>query len=275
MNSDSILIRQFMQENSKAAARALEDLEPEKTAGFFNDTPVEWLLDVLPHMNPQWMSEVFDRMNQETLVQLFESMEISHLVLSIKMMNKDLAEVILNRLSEEKSVSVSRLIRYLDHSIGAHMNPEVFTLSVNLTVKEAMSAIKKHKNRVQPQLFVITTDRKLAGVMSLSDLITGDPGMEIKSMMNTKITSLSPETPIQSVLSHQEWQDFYALPVVDNTSLFLGAISLETIRSIVVRSGNKGEDIGQLTISALGELYRLGLAGLIRSATDIEPITQD
>jgi len=97
-------------------------------------------------MNPQWMSEVFERMNQETLVQLFESMEINHLVVLIKMMNKDLAEVILNRLSEEKSVSVKRLIHYLDHSVGAHMNPEVFTLSENLTVKEAMSAIKKHRN---------------------------------------------------------------------------------------------------------------------------------
>ncbi len=33
-----------MQENSKAAARTLEDIEPEKLAGFFNDSPNEWLL---------------------------------------------------------------------------------------------------------------------------------------------------------------------------------------------------------------------------------------
>lgn len=275
MNSDLILIRQFMKENSKAAARALEDLEPEKLAGFFNDTPIEWLLDVIPHMNPQWMSELFERLNQETLIQLSKVMEISHLLVAIRMMNEDLAETILNGLSVEKSASVKRLLNYLDHSVGAHMDPEVFTLSENLTVKEALLAIKKHKERVQPQLFVVNADRKLAGVMSLSDLIAGDPGKNIKSIMITKITTLSPETPIQSVLTHQEWQDLYALPVVDKTSMFLGAIRLETIRTILFQSGSRGEEMGQLTISALGELYRLGLAGLIKSATDIEPITQE
>jgi len=275
MNSDSILIRQFMKVNSKSAARALEAFEPETIAGFFNDTPAEWLLDVLPQMNPQRMSEAFERMDPEVLVMLVESLEISHLVMSFRMMKEEHANSILNKLSEEKKASVKRLIHYLDHSVGAHMDPEVFTLLENLTVKEAISAIKKNKERVQPQLFVLNAGRKFMGVISLSDLITGNSGMEIKSMMNTKITSLSPETPIQSVLSHQEWQDFYALPVVDKSSVFLGAIGLEYIRSILVRSDSKGEEMGQLTISALGELYRLGLAGLVRSATEIDALTRD
>jgi magnesium transporter len=264
-----------MKVNNKAAARALETFEPKTIAGFFNETPAEWLLDVIPQMNSQRMSEAFEKMDPEVLVQLFESLEISHLVMSIRMMKEDHAASILDKLSEEKAASVKRLIHYLDHSIGAHMDPEVFTLLENLTVKEAISAIKKNKERVQPQLFVLNAERKLMGVLSLSDLITGNPGMEIKSMINTKITSLSPETPIQSVLSHREWQDFYALPVVDHTSMFLGAIRLENIRSILVRSGSKGDDMGQLTISALGELYRLGLAGLVRSATEIDALTQD
>jgi len=112
-------------------------------------------------------------------------------------------------------------------------------------------------------------------VVSLSDLIRGEPGMEIKSMLMTRLATLSPETPIKSVLNHQEWQDFYALPVVDHTSVFLGAIRLETIRSILAESGNKVEEMGQAAISALGELYRLGLAGLIRSATSIESLSKE
>jgi hypothetical protein len=76
-------------------------------------------------------------------------------------------------------------------------------------------------------------------------------------------------------LSHQEWQDFYALPVVDHASVFLGAIRLETIRSILAESGNKVEEMGQLAISALGELYRLGLAGLLNSATNIESVSKE
>ena len=87
--------------------------------------------------------------------------------------------------------------------------------------------------------------------------------------MNNKIITIPPETPVQSVLSHQEWTDYYALPVVDQTSVFLGAIRLETIRSILVDSDKRKEELGQTAISALGELYQIGLAGLLKSATDL------
>lgn len=275
MNSDSILIKRYMQAHSKMAARTLEDIEPEKLAGFFNDSPIDWLLEVIPHMDPQRMSEVFEGMNPERLVQFFESMEMDQMLVSIRRMNQDLKEAILNGLTQDKSVSAKALLQYLDHSVGAYMDSRIFTLSENLTVKEALLAIKGHKEQVQPQLFIIGSGHKFSGVVSLSDLVSGNPGMEIKSMMNTKVTTFSPETPIQSVLSHHEWQNFYALPVVDHASLFLGTIRLETIRSILIQSGSKGEEMGQLAISALGELYRLGLAGLLRGATDIAPPSKE
>jgi len=271
MNFDSILIKRYLQVHSNMAARTLEGIETEKLAGFFNDSPTDWLLKVIPHMDPQRMSEVFERMNSDRLVQCFESMELDQMLVSIRRMNQDLSERILNGLSPEKSALAIGLLQYSDHSVGAYMDTRVFTLTENLTVKEALTAIKKYKEQIQPQLFVLGSGHKFSGVISLSDLVSGNPGMEIKSMMNTKVTNLSPETPIESVLSHLEWQDFYALPVVDHMFVFLGAIRLETIRSILIQSGSKGEEMGQMAISALGELYRLGLAGLLRSAADLAP----
>ena len=154
------------------------------------------------------------------------------------------------------------------------MDPHVYTLTDNLTVKEAMASLRKHKGQIPPQLFVIDSDRKLRGVLSLSDLITGKPGNDIRQIMKTTFTTLSPDTPVQSLTGHPQWLELHALPVVDQSSLFLGAISLETIRSVVIQPGNTGEEMGQLAMSALGELYRLGLAGLLRSAIDPETQTR-
>lgn len=275
MNTDSILIKNFIQANSKAAARTLEDIEPEKLAEFFNDSPNEWLLVVIPHINPHWLSEVFEKMKPDRLASLFEIMEINQLVVSIRLMNEVLAESMLNKLSDEKSKSARRLLQYLDHSVGAHMDPSVFTLEERMTVKDAIAAIKRHNEQVHPQIFVVDSGRKLLGVISLSDLISGEPEGEIRSLMHTMFTSLSPETPIQSVLNHQEWQNFYSLPVVDHASWFLGTISLETIRAILAQSTNEGEEMGQGVVRALGELYRIGLTGLLRSATELKPQSKE
>ena len=221
-------------------------------------------------MNPHFMSSVFELMQQENVVKLFESLEIHFTVLSVRMMNEDLAERLLNTISSEKSTFIRRLLKYLENSVGSHMDPSVLTLSDRMTVKEALAEVKRHNKKISPDLFVLTSDRRLAGLIHISDLIAGNPENEIRLMMNHKIITIPPETPVQSILNHQEWKDYYALPVVDKTSVFLGAIRLETIRSILVDSDKRKEDLGQTAISALGELYQIGLAGLLKSATDIK-----
>ncbi len=275
MNSETILLQRFLQEHSPVAARKLEDLGADKLVGFFNDTPAEWLLDVVPLMNPQIISVVFERMNQEKLVLLFEYMELKLSVVLLRNLNEDLSEILLNRLSREKADSIRSLLIYLDHTVGAHMDRVAFTLTENLTIKEALTVIKKNKKGIQAHLFVINSDRKLVGILALSDLIIGDPDTEIKTVMITKFTTLSPETPIQSVLSQPEWHSLHPLPVVDYTSMLLGVISMESIRSILARSDTRVEDMGQMTVSALGDLYRLGLAGLLRSATEVRDSTKE
>ena len=270
MDTDAIIIKRFIKEHGKEAARALENIEPDKLAAFFNDFSDELSLEVIPLMNPHLMSTVFELMQQEKVVQLFESLEIHYTVLSVRMMNEDLAEKILNTLSSEKSTFIRRLLKYLENSVGSYMDPTVLTLSDRMTVKEALAEAKRHKKKISPDLFVLTSDRRITGVINLSDLITEDPENEIRLIMNTKIITIPPETPVQSILNHQEWMDYYSLPVVDKTSVFLGAIRLETIRSILVKSDKRMEDLGQTAINALGELYQIGLAGLLKSATDLK-----
>ncbi|KPL14097.1 MAG: hypothetical protein AMS26_11890 [Bacteroides sp. SM23_62] len=273
MNTDTIIIKQFIQEHGKEAAQALETIEPDKLATFFNDTPVELLLEVIPLINPHLMSTVFELMQKKKVVQLFESLEIHYTVLSIRMMNEGLAEKINSQLSSERSTYIRRLLKYPENSVGSYVEPAVLNLTEKMTVKEALEEAKRYKKKIYPILYVLTPDRKLAGAINLSDLITQHPEREIRSIMKTKVITIPPETPVQSILYHQGWTDYFALPVVDQSSIFMGVISLETIRSILAKSDRRLEEPGQTAISALGELYKIGLASLIRSATDFKPGT--
>lgn len=274
MTSDSLIIKQFFKEHPKDAARALGELEPEKLAVFLNDTAHDLLLDIVPAMDPHFMAGVYEGMNPEILVQLLESMELQHAVLAIRMMPDDLAEKILNLLSEKMLVSVKRLLHFFENSVGSHMDPAVFTLQENQTLKEALTEIKKHKGKVQPQIFVLSSERKLKGSLTLTKLIAGSPDTLVRSIMDHKFSALSPETPVHSVLTHPGWADYYAMPVVDNRTFFLGAIKLENIRAVSVKSAIQWEGAGQATVNALGELYRLGLSGLLRSATDLHTLSE-
>ena len=125
MNTDSILIQRFLLNHSQRAAKILEGIDPTKLADFFTNSPNEWLLEVISHMNPQRMSEVFEKMKQERLVSLIDSMDMAHAVSSLRMMKQDLGETIQNKLSVEKSASLKKLLEYPDDSVGAYMDVQI------------------------------------------------------------------------------------------------------------------------------------------------------
>ncbi len=268
MNTDEIIIEQFIHNHSKEAAQALDKFEPDHLVVFFNETPNELLLKLIPFMDSQIILEVYSLIKDETVIRLFEHMEVHHAIFSIKMMNKVLAEKILNNLSSEKSIYLRQLLKYLKNSVGSYIDPTVITLSDKLILQEVLVKVKKLKTVIDPIIFVLKPDRKLAGFIYLSDLISEDPAKEIRSIMKTKIITIPPETPVLSILNHPAWVDHYCLPVVDKNTTFLGVLRLETIRSLQISTEQSDEDHGQAVITALGELYHMGLAGLLSTATD-------
>ncbi len=275
MNTDEIIIKQFIEGHGQEAARVLEKMEPENLAGFFNDASTGLGLAVIPWMKPRIMSSIFEKMDRTKVVQLFESLQRHHAVWVFRSLNTAFAALILTELSPELSSVLTRMVEYLENSVGAYMDSSVFTIAEHWTVKEALVEIRSQKNKVPPDLFVLTSSMQLAGVISLSDLITRSPEKDIRTLLKTSVVTLSPDTPVESILKHEAWNSTYALPVVDRTSLFLGTISLERVRSLVLQPGSRAEELSQATVSALGELYRIGLEGLLRSATDLKSGTRE
>jgi hypothetical protein len=61
---------------------------------------------------------------------------------------------------------------------------------------------------------------------------------------------------------------YHTLPVVDRAGVFLGTIRYSTVRRI--ESDNQAQRISPQAIAAstaLGDLYRIGLTGLVRSSS--------
>lgn len=273
MDSDSIIIEQFILKYSKEASKALEKFEPDELLPFFENSSVAVVLALVQEMNPQIVLQVFKLMKVDKSVRLFEAMKIPQAELFIRMMPVSEAEQVLSSLSPQKSLHIRRLLKYLKTSVGSYVDQTVFTLNENLMVKEALVQAKRHKASLEPELFVLSPERKLVGVIKLSKLITELPKKEIRSIMETSLDTIAPETPIQSVLNHPGWQNQYLMPVVDKSQIFLGAINLATVRKIKIKSDKILKDHSKDAIGALGDLYHIGLAGLLRVATDLKSDT--
>ncbi len=71
-------------------------------------------------------------------------------------------------------------------------------------------------------------------------------------------------TPTTAVRTHPGWRSFHALPVTDEEGRLVGAIRYQTLRRLEQEiDAARGEQITTQTVGALGELFHLGVAGMI------------
>jgi hypothetical protein len=73
-----------------------------------------------------------------------------------------------------------------------------------------------------------------------------------------------------AILAHPGWRRFHALPVVDRDAVLLGAIRYQTFRGLedAARDQSRRAD-AVTTVFALGELYWLGLSGLLDGLSSV------
>ena len=94
------------------------------------------------------------------------------------------------------------------------------------------------------------------------------PDALVSTVMHMKVERLSAELGLNAILDHSGWIEYHAMPVVDNKDTLIGVIRYKTIRQIKVDSEKVHQPHHALAASvALGELYKIGITGLIRSAT--------
>jgi hypothetical protein len=87
----------------------------------------------------------------------------------------------------------------------------------------------------------------------------------VTRILKVNVLWLSAEAPLESVFVHPGWREFDALPVVDRDRRFLGVIRHRRMRQLVEQSRSLTDE-GQAvrTVLALGEIYWLGLCGLLQ-----------
>jgi hypothetical protein len=94
--------------------------------------------------------------------------------------------------------------------------------------------------------------------------------------MDKKVIKILADVKYKLILNHQGWQDYHVLPVVDKNNIFQGLLRYSVLRRLEERSvKNRLPQNLIAASSALGELYRLGLASLIRGASDFYGDTGD
>lgn len=276
MDRTSNVIDHFIRTHAAEASRVLENCLLDDLVAFFAETP------------PDLAAFLFDTMELSTAVACLERMPAAEACSALGGLPADRAAHLVRRMKQERQAAIldalpadftthlNRLLHFREETAGALMESQVFTVPPEISAGEALDRVQTSPALVLDYLYAVDRNQTLAGVISLRELLGADEGSSVASIMRREVMFLRTEDSTASVLVHPSWMDYHTLPVLDEQGLFAGALRHKTLCHLagstdrLLRPGQAG--------TALGELYRIGLSALARSALgaeDFQPSVAD
>ncbi len=251
-------LKTILAEEPHLLSEALSEVHPEDIAKVLTDElPLAQAAQVLRSLPLQLAAEVLERLPEELRVNMLELWKPETSARLITEMAPDdrvdlvhelptsLRESILTQLRKtEPAVAeeVRMLGSYGADTAGGIMTTEYLALGPGMSCEKAISEVRRMARERKPELinalYVVDSGR-LVGVLSLRDLILGEPGAPISIYMTENVVSVRPDTDQEEVARTIASYDLTAVPVVDDEGQMLGAVTVDDVVDVFVEEANE------------------------------------
>ncbi len=268
MTLEASLLQQFVSTHPAQSARVFESMPAPDAAEVLEGLPVDLFSGLLRCLSPIIGANVLALLPAEKAAEGLSATRTDAAAAILRTMGAEQRSSIMQHLSPDLRRGLGRLLRYADGSAGALMDPGVISIPEGLSVADALQQVRHHPEHALYYLYVVDEGQKLVGVVTFRDFMAARPDQLLASIAVREIASLPARASWQSILAHPAWKRVHALPVVETDGRFVGVIRYETIRKLEGKwDETRLEDQGARTAASLGELYGLGLRGLVDLAT--------
>lgn len=264
MSLSADLCNAFLLAHPHDAARLVEQLPGSERARLLTQCDAQGAAQVLRAMAPHQAAGALASVDAGAGAALVSVLPLEAAVSLLRRLPEPLRDRLLGALDAPLASSIRRRLRYPEGTVGAVMDPVVMALPADLTAGEALDQAQRLKLPVGYYLYVVDRRGRLTGVASLRQILHADPAVSVGSLMQTRVARLAASASLEELRASRHWRDYHRLPVVDGGGNLVGMVRYETLRRVQEEvTGAVQADQGLGTLTALGELYWIGLAGVL------------
>jgi magnesium transporter len=247
--------------------------DPEQVRELFDEIHAEDLADVVGELEPDEAAELLARMPAEDAAPIFERLdeeEQEHLVetmppesvaqIASEMAADDRADLFsalpdemgeqlletLQKVDPEAAQEVREIEKWPETSAGHLMTTDFVSVSPRVRVSEAMEIVRKRAKEREEFVYVVyvVDQGRLAGVVSLRELIILEGNVGIAEVMRSNIISVPPTMDQEDVARRMAKYDLNVMPVVADDGRLLGVITIDDVIDVLVQE--QTEDVQKI-----------------------------
>lgn len=205
--------------------RTYNFLSPKEMADMFEilEEEEESVEKYLEEMNPQYAADMLSEMYRDNAVDMLNQLEPITIKKYLSLMPKEDVE------------GINKLLKYEDDTAGSIMTTEYISIFANQTIQSAMAILKKKAPEAETiyYVYVVDSNRRLVGVISLRDLIVHEDDEMISDIMGDRLVFVNGNDDQRDVARTMQDYDFLAIPVVDNEERLIGIITIDDIIDVI------------------------------------------
>jgi magnesium transporter len=201
------------------------------------------------------LNEIIDSLDDSTVAAICSSSAPDDAADLLDSLDDERRARILEVLGATQGAKLESLLEGEEETAGSLMNTEFLALDEELTVAQAIEAIRQYPRKESFfYVYCVDNEQRLVGVLSLRSLILANPAARLRDLMvqsvvRTQIDS-SPEEVAQLVSKY----DLLSMPVVDLQNRLVGVVTVDDVLDVIQEQAE--EDL--LHLGGVGISERVG-----------------
>ena len=227
--------------------RLLDGLRPVEVARLLQSTPppsrdLIWELvngdvagEVLEELPEDIQSEFLRDMDAEELVKITEGLETDDKVDILQQLPEQVIGEVLAAMTDQDRKRVEAVIAYDEDTAGGLTNTDTITVRPRFTLDVVLRYLRRHDELPASTDNLIVVNRKdsYLGLLPLTKLLTHDPSVTVREVMETDVDAIPVDMPDTEVAKLFEQHDWVSAPVVDQQGTLLGRITIDDIVDVI------------------------------------------
>jgi len=277
MSADQALFDRYVATHPDDVARHLERLETGTASALLAGLAPDHAALLVPRVSPNAAAEAIAALEPAAAAGVLDALPIEVVTQLLRRLSPERVSLLLEDMPAGRAEPIRRLLASAPGTAGAVMDPLAFVVPVSVSASEARDLAAAHPQRLYHYLYAVDAEHRLVGVLDLPQLMRAEPTTPIRRLMTDQVVWLSADATLETVFAHPGWHQFDALPVIDADRHVVGVLRHRRMRHLQAeRAGHGGAEAGVGTVLALGEIYWLGLCGLLQgfaaaASTTTEP----
>ena len=216
-------------------AHALESSPPKQRNILFSLLKTEEEGDVLFELGEEIQQDLISNITNEELSEAVKELELDEIVDILQKLPEDRMKTILSNMSRVDRSRIEMGLTFPENTAGGLLNTDVISVRPNNLIKEVLGYLRdlgKLPDNTD-KIFVVNDSNEYLGELSISEVITSNPSMVVREIMETEITPINVNLDDKEVATLFERNDWISSSVIDEDNKLIGRITIDDVVDVI------------------------------------------